>query len=615
MSGGLGLETVEQEWKLINDYADKYLDNVERALDMEEYTNILNEAADAVGLSAENQEKLNRFRDEELKKLNEKEKLTSYDIDESKARLEILKQQMALEDAQRNKSNMRLRRDNQGNYVYQYVSNEEELEKAGQGTLTAKREWYELVKKRWKETSDWIIESEKQQASLLQQIDEAEKNGEIETANKLKELYKLNQQDIVNAYAEAEKNKQDLYLGTAQYFDYVDNAAILPNSKATVRQLVNEWVGGDGQEGFVSAVNTAITKLEETQNKYAERTAVILTEAGIQYQQLKENGIDPTIDSLSEMVDTNEELRYTLDDVNDALRQQENNLYQCEMAYHRLRDAAANAVYAANSALNNLAQTAINTVQRVQAAVQAAQNAARITANSLMNNRNLSSGSGSGSGYTSGNSYYNKSGKYMAKADIGGTIGVYSSGRKTEQITISNLQTKYSPGDFGYTSWDEMFKYNPELKTLLYSNYYNAGNYSSFDTGGYTGAWGDSGKFAMLHQKELVLNQDDTANMLKAVEALREITNNQGNISGIADTILRTSNIQAQALANVGAGLFQQLANMVNTSNTSTTRNMTVNADFSGVRSADAIYQALMELQNYGLQQNYSVDPMSSTPY
>lgn len=611
MSGGLGLETVEQEWKLINDYADKYLDNVERALDMEEYTNILNEAADAIGLSAANQEKLNRFRDEELKKLNEKEKLTSYDIAESKARLEILKQQMALEDAQRNKSNMRLRRDNQGNYVYQYVSNEEELEKAGQGTLTAKREWYELVKKRWKETSDWIIESEKQQANLLQQIDEAEKNGEIETANKLKELYKLNQQDIVNAYAEAEKNKQDLYLGTAQYFDYVDNAAILPNSKATVRQLVNEWVGGDGQEGFVSAVNTAITKLEETQNKYAERTAVILTEAGVQYQQLKENGIDPTIDSLSEMVDTNEELRYTLDDVNDALRQQENNLYQCEMAYHRLRDAAANAVYAANSALNNLAQTAINTVQRVQAAVQAAQNAARITANSLMNGNNLSNGPGSGLRSPSNQtrtplSPYYSAQKYTLQPDVGGTVGIYYNGRKIEQLTPEAVQHKYNPSDFGVSNWSAVLKddYFKDYKNLY-----------GFATGGYTGAWGDSGKLAILHQKELVLNQDDTVNMLKAVETLREITNNQGNVSGIADTILRTSNIQAQALANVGAGLFQQLANMVNTSNTSTTRNMTVNADFSGVRSADAIYQALMELQNYGLQQNYSVDPMSSTPY
>lgn len=645
MSGGLGLETVEQEWKLINDYADKYLDNVERALDMEEYTNILNEAADAIGLSAANQEKLNRFRDEELKKLNEKEKLTSYDIDESKARLEILKQQMALEDAQRNKSNMRLRRDNQGNYVYQYVSNEEELEKAGQGTLTAKREWYELVKKRWKETSDWIIESEKQQANLLQQIDEAEKNGEIETANKLKELYKLNQQDIVNAYAEAEKNKQDLYLGTAQYFDYVDNAAILPNSKATVRQLVNEWVGGDGQEGFVTAVNTAITKLEETQNKYAERTAVILTEAGIQYQQLKENGVDPTIDSLSEMVDTNEELRYTLDDVNDALRQQENNLYQCEMAYHRLRDAAANAVYAANSALNSLAQTAINTVQRVQAAVQAAQSASRITASSLMSGSSL--GSGVGSGLQNGSSYASSNtttSKYRTTASYQGVgKGSYTTATVNKNANTvlyaaknKNLGTNgvvFSP----LSGWDNISQQIQSLlpslndlsvgdrikyiRNLIGFNAYNTYRntidsiLSSFATGGYTGAWGDSGKLAILHQKELVLNQDDTANMLKAVEALREITNNQGSISGIADTILRTSNIQAQALANVGAGLFQQLANMVNTSNTSTTRNMTVNADFSGVRSADAIYQALMELQNYGLQQNYSVDPMSSTPY
>jgi hypothetical protein len=30
------------------------------------------------------------------------------------------------------------------------------------------------------------------------------------------------------------------------------------------------------------------------------------------------------------------------------------------------------------------------------------------------------------------------------------------------------------------------------------------------DTGGYTGDWGPDGKIAMLHQKELVLNAEDT---------------------------------------------------------------------------------------------------------
>jgi len=44
----------------------------------------------------------------------------------------------------------------------------------------------------------------------------------------------------------------------------------------------------------------------------------------------------------------------------------------------------------------------------------------------------------------------------------------------------------------------------------------------SLDTGGYTGEWGDSGKLAMLHQKELVLNPVDTSNILAAVDLVRQ---------------------------------------------------------------------------------------------
>jgi hypothetical protein len=33
-------------------------------------------------------------------------------------------------------------------------------------------------------------------------------------------------------------------------------------------------------------------------------------------------------------------------------------------------------------------------------------------------------------------------------------------------------------------------------------------------TGGYTGAWGATGRLAILHEKELVLNKQDTLNIL-----------------------------------------------------------------------------------------------------
>ena len=51
----------------------------------------------------------------------------------------------------------------------------------------------------------------------------------------------------------------------------------------------------------------------------------------------------------------------------------------------------------------------------------------------------------------------------------------------------------------------------------------NKYSYSSFDTGGYTGAWGSYGKFAMLHEKELVLNPGETENFLASMEVLRSI--------------------------------------------------------------------------------------------
>jgi hypothetical protein len=44
-----------------------------------------------------------------------------------------------------------------------------------------------------------------------------------------------------------------------------------------------------------------------------------------------------------------------------------------------------------------------------------------------------------------------------------------------------------------------------------------------FDTGGYTGSWGSYGKMAMLHEKEMVLNQDDTANLLASMEFLAKV--------------------------------------------------------------------------------------------
>lgn len=48
-------------------------------------------------------------------------------------------------------------------------------------------------------------------------------------------------------------------------------------------------------------------------------------------------------------------------------------------------------------------------------------------------------------------------------------------------------------------------------------------NWQYFDTGGYTGSWGNAGRLAVLHEKELVLNANDTKYMLDMVQIARDI--------------------------------------------------------------------------------------------
>lgn len=52
----------------------------------------------------------------------------------------------------------------------------------------------------------------------------------------------------------------------------------------------------------------------------------------------------------------------------------------------------------------------------------------------------------------------------------------------------------------------------------------------TFDTGGYAGNFGNEGKLAVLHQKELVLNQNDTKNILNIVDIARNIIGSLNSI-------------------------------------------------------------------------------------
>lgn len=108
---------------------------------------------------------------------------------------------------------------------------------------------------------------------------------------------------------------------------------------------------------------------------------------------------------------------------------------------------------------------------------------------------------------------------------------------------------------------------------------------SSYDTGGYTGSWGPEGKLAMLHQKEIVLNADDTVNLLDSIQLLR--------------SILTTIDLQA---ANAQFASLLSSSYFTPTTSEVLEQNVHIDAHFDSVTDRNEIVEAFNTLVNRASQ-------------
>ena len=119
---------------------------------------------------------------------------------------------------------------------------------------------------------------------------------------------------------------------------------------------------------------------------------------------------------------------------------------------------------------------------------------------------------------------------------------------------------------------------------------------STYDTGGYTGDWNStSGRIAVLHQKELVLNQSDTANILSAVSAIRSIAGlnnsiNEAMMQGISRMMLEMTGMKANVNYNTEAS--QSAGDTI----------YEIHAEFPDANDVNSIREAILSLPNLASQ-------------
>ena len=192
-------------------------------------------------------------------------------------------------------------------------------------------------------------------------------------------------------------------------------------------------------------------------------------------------------------------------------------------------------------------------------------------------------GSGAGGGAGSGGGSGAGSVEGVAAAiwmDGGATSGWYNGNDRTSRLKQKGLTeaqayiNAHRPNGDIYAAWHNK---REQLKSFYYG---------SFDTGGYTGEWGDgSGKLALLHSKELVLNAADTENMLKMVDMVRQISN-MIDINALSSSL--TSGLTAASINANNNGVLEQ--------------QVTITAEFPNATDKDQILDAFDNVINLAAQ-------------
>lgn len=292
-TNGLGLDKVAEDWTMINKNSEVYLDTVSATYSINQLQDkILQSISDSTDPAS--QEKLNQLMAEQLKQLREKGELTQRDLDRANESYDITLKQIALENAQNNKSTMKLKRDSQGNYGYVYVADQKAELKAQQDLLTAEKTRYDNDKKAFEESQTNYQDTFKNYSDKAKAIaldtttSEAQKKTDRATLDAQYGAL-LQKQTAINETAKQNytQSTMDQY---AQLYgkDSKEYQAFLDNKDAAMSTSDARWnsslqgmidkIGGSG--GFSEVSNNLWTGLTTASQDYQASLNALGTSAG-----------------------------------------------------------------------------------------------------------------------------------------------------------------------------------------------------------------------------------------------------------------------------------------------------------------------------------------------
>ena len=581
LTNNKGLEYIEEQWELINDNADQYLDTVNSMYEIQKLQDAFQDALEDSKGNLKAQKSLTNLMNQQLKMLRDKDKLTKYDVDRANLLLQIEIKRLALEQSRNNKSKLRLRRDSQGNYSYQYVADEQRMAEAEQELADVRNSLYNLDKDQYTKNQNDILSIQKDFNEKLKALYE-EYPVWTEKAEAKRQLLIEQYGMRINGLARQNQNirlnlTKSAFDELANLYDTdVDNFINMSRTEQNelMSNLIPQWDSGvqamtdkiTGQGGFIPSCQQAFDELDNNTKDYEESLKELQNQAGISFNNI-ENGVDVDIIKTEGLIEENKDLINTYDEEWRAL---ENIIQQVQRLTETYRTAKNEAVAAAKAANDYV------TAERNQAI--AAASASRITSSSIYN---IQLDRGPSINYI--DSYSSR--RTTAPRAAYSSSGTNNSARSNPTYSASNIVKKAASSIFN-TAKKTIQKAISAKRPAAGGGGVNL--IARLDSGGYTGDWNNSeGKLAVLHEKELVLNAKDTENILSAVQATRDMS-------------------KLLKLVNVNDTLSGTLSNLVNQNVSNTDQKVYITAQFPAVNSRVEIEEAFSNLINRASQYSFN---------
>ena len=414
--------------------------------------------------------------------------LSKYDLEYLQAKYNLEVAEIALQEAQEAKSQVKLTRNTEGAWGYVYTADMGKVAEAEQNYEDAMYNMQSLNENYIADYSERLLQNRQAMVEALANIDKTREDYDAEVI-RVKEAYmekeKFYVEELTKAYERSGIQYQDTILG------------MVSNDESLL----------ESHQNFVEQTETMIyDELFPAYEEWLENTQNICEEAGYSYEELT-SGI---LESISDVDEASSILEENVLNENENMRESMKETMQEIKNWQAQYLETINQMIAANEAyydktIADYSNAMEKIVDTAQYALDTIVNAAQSAAASM--SAALTEGASTYNGGQSINPDYKFSGNWDDKnLDRWKRL---ETAMKNQGWGVVQLN---SSSNSGYWTFSQVKNKVAELQKA-----------ASGATGMYTGAWGPEGKLAVLHEKELVLNKQDTSNILSAVDIVRRL--------------------------------------------------------------------------------------------